>query len=79
MPDAAATPLADLLAATRAWAAIQGRNYVLPDDVKFLAEPILSHRLLISPSARIKNVSPRQIVEDTLRHTPVPGARVKTR
>lgn len=63
----------------RAWAAIQGRNYVLPDDVKLLAESVLAHRLLISPSARIKNVTPRQIVEDTLRHTPVPGARAKLR
>lgn len=63
----------------RAWAAIQGRNFVLPDDVKLLAEAVLAHRLLISPSARIKNVSPRQIVEDTLRHTPVPGARAKLR
>lgn len=63
----------------RAWAAIQGRNFVLPDDVKLLAEAVLAHRLLISPSARIKNVTPRQIVEDTLRHTPVPGARAKLR
>lgn len=68
-----------LFNASRAWAAIQGRNFVLPDDVKLLAEAVLAHRLLISPSARIKNVTPRQIVEDTLRHTPVPGARAKLR
>ena len=63
----------------RAWAALQGRDYVLPDDVKLLAESTLAHRLLISPSARIKNVTARQIIEDTLRQTPVPGARVKAR
>ena len=68
-----------LFNAARAWAAIQGRNFVLPDDVKLLAEAVLAHRLLISPSARIKNVTPRKIVEDTLRHTPVPGARAKLR
>ncbi len=68
-----------LFNAVRAWAAMQGRNHVLPDDVKLMAEPVLAHRLLISPSARIKNVTQRQIVEDTLRHTPVPGARAKLR
>jgi MoxR-like ATPase len=64
---------------TRAWAAINGRDYVLPDDVKYLAEPTLAHRLIVSPSARIKNVSARQVVEDALRHTPVPGARARVR
>jgi MoxR-like ATPase len=68
-----------LFAATRAWAAMEGRDYVIPDDVKLLAESTLAHRLIISPSARIKNVSARQIIEDTLRHTPVPGARSRVR
>ena len=64
---------------TRAWAAMEGRDFVLPDDVKLLAVPTLAHRLIVSPSARIKNITPRQIVEDALRHTPVPGARAKIR
>jgi MoxR-like ATPase len=68
-----------LFLATRAWAALEGRDYVLPDDVKRLAEPTLAHRLIVSPSARIKNVTPRQVIEDALKHTPVPGARVKAR
>jgi MoxR-like ATPase len=68
-----------LFAATRAWAAMEGRDYVIPDDVKLLAESTLAHRLIISPSARIKNVSARQIIEDALRHTPVPGARARVR
>lgn len=68
-----------LFKATRAWAAINGRDFVLPDDVKLMAEATLAHRLIVSPSARIKNVSTRQIIEDTLRHTPVPGARSKLR
>lgn len=68
-----------LFAATRALAAIEGRDYVLPDDVKLLAEPTLSHRLIVSPSARIKNVTARQVIEDALRHTVVPGARSRVR
>ncbi len=63
----------------RAWAAISGRDYVLPDDIKYLAEPTLAHRLIVSPSARIKNVTPRQIIEDALQHTAVPGARATVR
>lgn len=68
-----------LFSVSRALAAIEGRDYVLPDDVKLLAESTLSHRLIVSPSARIKNVTARQIIEDTLRHTPVPGARSRVR
>ncbi len=68
-----------LFLATRAWAALEGRDFVLPDDVKRLAEPTLAHRLIVSPSARIKNVTPHQVIEDALKHTPVPGARVKAR
>ncbi|MFN2201671.1 MAG: AAA family ATPase, partial [Caldilineaceae bacterium] len=68
-----------LFAATRAWAALQGRDFVLPDDVKLLADPTLAHRLIISPSARIKNVSPRSVIEETLKSTPVPGARAGAR
>ncbi len=68
-----------LFAATRAYAAMEGRDYVLPDDVKLLAESTLSHRLIVSPSARIKNVTARQVIEDALRHTVVPGARSRVR
>ncbi len=68
-----------LFQSARAWAALEGRDFVLPDDIKRLAEATLAHRLIISPSARIKNVTPRQIIDDALLHTPVPGARVKAR
>ena len=57
---------------------MEGRDFVLPDDVKLLADFVLSHRIIVSPSARIKNVTSRQIVEDALRHTPVPGTRGST-
>lgn len=59
----------------RAWAALQGRDYVIPDDVKDMAEPSLAHRLIMSPAARMKNVDSRLVVRELLNNTPVPGAR----
>jgi len=56
-------------------AAIHGRDYVIPDDAKALVITALAHRLIVSPSARIKDVDPRAIVEDVMQSTPVPGAR----
>lgn len=67
-----------LFKAGRAWAALAGRDYVLPDDIKLLAEATLAHRLIVSPSARIKNVDAGQVIQDALQHTPVPGNRIKT-
>ncbi len=63
----------------QALAAIRQRDYVIPDDVKFLAEPTLAHRLIISPAARIKNVDPKEVIQDILSSVPVPGARVTSR
>lgn len=63
----------------RARAAILGRDYVIPDDIKALAQVTLAHRLIISPSARIKSVDPRAVVEEILDSVPVPGARVRAR
>ncbi|MCA9834566.1 MAG: MoxR family ATPase [Thermomicrobiales bacterium] len=61
-----------LFNATRAWAAIRGRNFVLPDDVKFLATPTLAHRIIVSPSARMHGYDSRNVVADLLRQLPVP-------
>jgi MoxR-like ATPase len=58
---------------SQARAAVTGRDYVIPDDVKALAETTLAHRLVVSPSARIRNADTRSIVADILRNTPVPG------
>jgi MoxR-like ATPase len=60
----------------QARAALQGRDYVIPDDIKYIAEPTLAHRIIVSPAARIKNVDPRDIVADVLGTVAVPGARV---
>jgi MoxR-like ATPase len=63
----------------QARAAILGRDYVIPDDVKALSVVTLAHRLIISPSARIKNVDPRAVIQEILDSTPVPGARVRAK
>ena len=59
---------------SQALAAIRGRDYVIPDDVKELAVPVLSHRVIVSPAARIRSVDTRVIVEELLDEVPVPGA-----
>jgi len=59
----------------RAWAALSGRDYVVPDDVKTLAEPTLAHRVIVSPAARMKNVDSRAVIHQLLRSVPVPGAQ----
>ncbi len=64
---------------SQALAAVRQRDYAIPDDVKFLAEPTLAHRLIISPAARIKNIDPREVIQDILVSVPVPGARVGSR
>jgi MoxR-like ATPase len=60
----------------QARAALLGRDYVLPDDVKALAGTALGHRIIVGPAARIKDVEPEQIVHDILDATAVPGAQV---
>jgi MoxR-like ATPase len=67
-----------LFKTSRAYAASQGRDFVLPDDVKALAVPTLAHRLIISPSARIKSVDPATVVKEILNTVSVPGTRVQS-
>jgi MoxR-like ATPase len=64
-----------LYRAAQANAALRGRDYVTPDDVKALAEPVLGHRLIINPAARIRNVQSGAIIADILGAVPVPGGR----
>lgn len=68
-----------LFRAARAYAALQDRTYVIPDDVKALLEPTFAHRLIISPSARIKNVEARAVVDQIAQSVPVPGTRIRAR
>jgi MoxR-like ATPase len=60
----------------QARAAVLGRDYVIPDDVKALAVVTLAHRLIINPAARIKSIEARQVVHEMLASVPVPGARM---
>ena len=63
-----------LFKTARAWAALEGRDFVTPDDIKALAGPVLAHRLIASPSARIRGVDAASIVGEILGTTAVPGA-----
>lgn len=63
-----------LFNASRAWAAVRGRDFVLPDDVKFLAVPTLAHRIIVGPSARMQGYDSRGVMNDLLRTVPVPQA-----
>jgi MoxR-like ATPase len=66
-----------LFRTSQARAAMAGREYVIPDDVKALAEVTLAHRVIVGPAARIKDISSRTIIQDILVNTPVPGASMK--
>jgi MoxR-like ATPase len=65
-----------LFRASQALALLDDRQYVIPDDVKALAEPVLGHRLIVRPAARVRDVSPAAVVADLLASLPVPGSRV---
>jgi MoxR-like ATPase len=62
-----------LLRASRAKAASEGRDYVLPDDVKALAKPVLAHRLLLSPQAQSRGRTQEDLVTELLSTVPVPS------
>jgi MoxR-like ATPase len=64
-----------LYRAGQALAGLLGRDYVIPDDVKALAEPALAHRLIIKTSSTIHDVTPGQVVRDLLDSTPVEPVR----
>jgi MoxR-like ATPase len=57
----------------QALAAIHGRDFVLPDDIKDMALPALAHRVILSPRARLRELSAEQIVQEILESLPVPG------
>jgi MoxR-like ATPase len=61
-----------LSAAARAYAALQGRDFALPDDVKLLAPPLLRHRLVMTPSSDIEGFAPDRAVLDILNQIPAP-------
>jgi MoxR-like ATPase len=62
---------------SQAQAMLDGRDYVIPDDVKSLAYATLGHRVIVSPSARVKSVTAADIILGCLERVPVPGARAR--
>lgn len=62
-----------LFRAGQARAALQGRDFVLPDDIKALAIPVLGHRIIVSPAARLRELSADRIVQEVIYNAPVPG------
>jgi len=63
----------------RAWAAMNGRTFVEPDDIKALADAALAHRVIIHPGARLRGVTSSSVIRDILATVPVPGAVVSGR
>jgi MoxR-like ATPase len=72
--DLGASPRATLglFMMSQAWAAIHGRAYVIPDDVKEMAPHVLTHRLMISPQAQLRGRDVAVLVEDIVASVPVP-------
>ena len=61
-----------LFRTSQAMAAIRGRNYVLPDDVKRVAPPVLTHRLILKPESRLRKITAEQVVQDVIDEIAVP-------
>jgi MoxR-like ATPase len=61
-----------LLQAAKAWAWLEGRPFVTPDEVKAVARPALRHRIQVRPEAELDGVSADRILEGILASVPVP-------
>jgi MoxR-like ATPase len=61
-----------LLRVAKALALAEGREYVLPDDVKAVSVPVLAHRLILGPEARASGLSAADLVSEAIERTPVP-------
>jgi MoxR-like ATPase len=61
-----------LLKLSRCWAAMEGRDYVIPDDIKLFARPALIHRLILEPDLWTERQAPNEVISDILRMVPVP-------
>lgn len=61
----------------QARAAMQGRDFVLPDDIKALLKPALSHRVILGPAARLRDLSSDQVLDEIMSVVPVPGGDLR--
>jgi len=66
-----------LMRVAQAFAMLEGRDFVQPDDIKLLAYPALGHRVIVSPAARVRNISAAEIVDECIQRTAVPGVRAR--
>jgi MoxR-like ATPase len=62
-----------LLKASKAFAALQGRDYVIPDDIKYLAPRVFSHRLILKPEYELERVTPEDIIKELIDAVEVPA------
>lgn len=62
---------------SQAYAAVQGRGYVLPDDIKALAHPVIEHRLILNPESRLRRVTAHKVLADILTEVKVPAGDVR--
>ena len=67
-----------LVLTARAFAVLRGRDYVVPEDVKAVARPVLAHRITVRPELWMTEASGRRVVEDVLRTVPTPGTLERT-
>ncbi len=65
-----------LFRAAQALAAMRGRSYVIPDDIKLLAKPTLAHRIILTPAARVRSITSVAVLDEILQSVPVPNAWV---
>ena len=63
-----------MLKASRAWAAIHGRDFVTPDDVQAIVVPALAHRLILNPDDWLRGMSPDTVVRQAVAAVPTPRA-----
>ncbi|MFP6583277.1 MAG: MoxR family ATPase [Candidatus Hydrogenedentota bacterium] len=62
-----------LFRACQSYAAVQGRGYVIPDDIKLLIPPVIEHRLILNPESRLRRMSTDRVLTEILREVPVPA------
>ena len=62
--------------AAKTWAIAQGREYVIPDDIKALSVPIMSHRLILNAEAQFSGVTTQKVIDDLLGSVAAPVQRV---
>ncbi len=68
-----------LFRTAQALAAIHGRNFVMPDDIKRMLMPVLGHRLILKPESRLRKITAASVINEVLTEVPVPMPGTKTR